>query len=221
MGIWRWANYFSNIPANYHVTLGEGQTPLVRSRKIGPDAGLEHLYFKLESSNPTGSYKDRFAAAAVSDMQLHNQTRSVGTSSGNTGSAIAAYCAAAGIGCEVAIVETTPLGKLKQMLAYGARLYKVKGMGGDPEVSQRIMEVLQTKASSPDAKLQVSAFKFSPAGMAGVQTISYELAEQSAAAKLAIRHVFVPGGGGGLTLAIARGFVGLAEQLRYGWLCSI
>jgi len=215
MSIWRWADYFCRIPSQHHVTLGEGNTPLVRSRRIGPMAGLDNLYFKVECANPTGSYKDRFAAAAISDMLAHDQSRSIGASSGNTGSAVAAYCAAAGITCELAIVANAPHDKLKQMMAYGANVYKVKGLGVSPEVSQQSMQYLAQKASQPDAQLQISAYVLSPAGMAGVQTISYELAEQAGrlgAAGLSIDHVFVQAGGGGLTLAVALGFAGLVQR---------
>ena len=212
MSIWRWAEYFSDTPIEDQITLGEGNTPLVRSRQIGPQAGLKQLYFKLESSNPTGSYKDRFAAAAVSHMLTHGKTRSVGTSSGNTGSAIAAYCARAQLDCEIAVVEDTPMGKLKQMQAYGAQVYKVKGLGLDPDASERASQALREKAQQPGAQLQISAYRFSPAGMAGVQTLGYELAEQATAARLDIEHVFAPGGGGGLTVAVARGFADLVER---------
>ena len=47
MSIWRWAGYFSDTPAEHQITLGEGETPLVRSRRIGPEVGLENLHFKL------------------------------------------------------------------------------------------------------------------------------------------------------------------------------
>src|SRR5690349_14866005 len=122
MSIWRWAERFSRAPAACRITLGEGDTPLVRSRRIGPAAGATELFFKLEGSNPTGSYKDRFAAAAVADMLASGKRHCIATSSGNTGAALAAYCAAAGIGCDIAAVETAPLEKLKQMMAYGARV---------------------------------------------------------------------------------------------------
>src|SRR5947209_20033127 len=102
MSIWRWADWLDPVPEHARVTLGEGDTPLVRSEHIGPKAGLRHLYFKLEYASPTGSYKDRFAAAAVSHMKAAGQTRCVATSSGNTGASLAAYCAAAGIECLIA-----------------------------------------------------------------------------------------------------------------------
>ena len=109
MSIWRWADRFAaDTPAASRITLGEGNTPVVRSRHLGPAIGATELYFKIEANNPTGSYKDRFAAAAVSDMLAKGLNRCIATSSGNTGSALAAYCAAAGIGCEIAVVETAP-----------------------------------------------------------------------------------------------------------------
>ena len=87
MSIWRWADWITPVPEQHRVTLGEGNTPLVRSTSIGPAAGLENLWLKLESGNPAGSFKDRFGAAAISAMRAENQTRCVATSSGNTGSA--------------------------------------------------------------------------------------------------------------------------------------
>lgn len=212
MSIWRWAELFTDIPAEFQITLGEGNTPLVRSRQIGPQSGLDHLYLKLESSNPSGSYKDRYAVAAISHMLSQDKSRSVGTSSGNTGSAIAAYCARAQIKCEIAVLETTPIGKLKQMLAYGAQVYKVKGLGVDPELSDRAIENLQAKAKLSGSQFQISAFRFSPDGMQGVKTFSYELAEQADELGVTIRHVFTPSGGGGMTLAVARGFVDLVKR---------
>ena len=206
MSIWRWSQWLPPVPADAQISLGEGNTPVVQSRRIGPSLGLPHLYFKLEIGNPTGSYKDRFAASAISHMR-QRKTTCIATSSGNTGSALAAYCAAATMTCEIAIVETAPAGKLDQMLAYGAQLYRVKGFGLDSTITQQTFDYLVKKSTAPDAALQISAFKYSPLGMSGVQTISYELAEQI---QPPIAHVFCPAGGGGLILALARGF----EQMR-------
>jgi threonine synthase len=203
MSIWRWAEWIDPVPEAARVTLGEGATPLVRSRRIGPTCGLDHLWFKLDCVSPTGSYKDRFAAAAISHMVARRQTRCFATSSGNTGAALAAYCAAAGIRCHIALVETAPAAKLKQMLAYGARLYRVRGMGKDAAVSQQTFDVVGKHGAAADAAVQISAYCRSPLGMSGVQTIAHELAEQAPAP---IDHVFCQAGGGGLVLATARGF---------------
>ncbi len=203
MSVWRWAQWLEAPPEAARLTLGEGQTPLIASRRIGPAAGLDRLSFKLESANPSGSYKDRFAAAAVSHMKARGQRRCVSTSSGNTGAALAAYCAAAEIACQVAVVETAPLDKLKQMLAYGARVFRVRGFGVDPHVTSEALQRLEAAADAGGAALQVSAFRYCPLGMAGVRTIAFELAEQSPEG---LDHVFCPAGGGGLTLAVAEGF---------------
>jgi threonine synthase len=208
MSIWRWADWIEPIPPEVRLTLGEGDTPLVRSRRIGPRAGLNNLFFKLETTNPTGSYKDRFAAAAVAHLRAGGRRHAVATSSGNTGAALAAYCAAAGVRCQIAIVETAPADKLRQMLAYGAELYRVRRFGLDPEVTRQVFALLQERGSRGDALLLVSAFCSCPAGMSGVQTISYELAEQVPGP---IDHVFCCAGGGGLTLAVARGFARLRQ----------
>ena len=211
MSIWRWQEFAAKVPADMQVTLGEGGTPLLHSRRIGPSAGLERLFFKVELANPTGSYKDRFASLAVSDMLANGRTRCVATSSGNTGAALAAYCAVAGITCEIAVVETAPESKLRQMLAHGARIYRVRGFGLDAEITSRTFECLRQLGKHPDAALQISAYAFSPVGMAGVQSIAYEVAEQVAGK---IDHVFCPAGGGGLALAVARGFEMLYSNKR-------
>ncbi|MCB1204627.1 MAG: pyridoxal-phosphate dependent enzyme [Verrucomicrobiae bacterium] len=203
-GIWKWADRLGSVPDHSsRVTLGEGDTPLVPSRRIGPAAGLSRLYFKLESSNPTGSYKDRFAVAAVSHLLDHGVQRCLATSSGNTGASLAAACAVAGLPLHLAIVEPAPDDKLRQMLAYGASLSRIRGFGLDPEASASIFAALRRLAARPGWALEVSAYSVSPDGMRGVETIAFELDEQRDGA---VDHVFVPSGGGGLCLATARGF---------------
>ncbi|MEZ6035352.1 MAG: pyridoxal-phosphate dependent enzyme [Planctomycetaceae bacterium] len=203
MTIWRWADLIESVPESARLTLGEGDTPVMRSRRIGPTAGLQKLYLKLEHGNATGSYKDRFAFAAVSHMLAKGQRKCIATSSGNTGAALAAYCAAAGIECRIAIVEGAPLGKLSQMMAYGAKIARIKKFGTDAATTTEVLAKLQRLGQRPDSAMQISAFFYSPLGMSGVQTLAFELAEQLSAG---IDHVFCPAGGGGLCVALARGF---------------
>ena len=202
-GLWRFAEWLDPIPESARITLGEGNSPVIRSRRLGPSVGLQNLFFKLEITNPTGSYKDRFACAAVSDMVANGKTECIATSSGNTGAALAAYCAVAGIRCEIAIVERAPEGKLRQMLAYGAKLYRVRGFGIDSRISDRVIECLRELCSRPSAQMQISAFAFSPVGMSGVKTIGLELAEQGPEPW---DHIFCMAGGGGLVLAVAQAY---------------
>ncbi len=211
MSIWRWGDVAALAPPEARLSLGEGETPLLASQRIGPASGLYQLYLKVESGNPSGSYKDRFAAAAVSRMLAEGRAQCVATSSGNTGAALAAYCAVAGIACEIAIVETAPESKLRQMQALGARIFRVRGFGLDPEITKRTFEALRRRGERPDYALQISAYAFSPVGMAGVQSIAYEIAEQAGDP---VNHVFCPAGGGGLTLAVARGFQALCQDGR-------
>ena len=123
----------------------------------------------------------------------------------------AAYCALAGIRCEIAIVEKAPEGKLRQMLAYGAKLYRVRGFGVDSQISDRVVECLRQLSSRPQAQMQISAFKYSPIGMTGVFSLSHELVEQTPAP---IDHLFCMAGGGGFLLAMAKGFDQLKDAGR-------
>lgn len=214
MSIWRWSDRIegngegdgsSGLP---RVTRGEGDTPLIRSNRLGPSVGLNNLWFKVEGANPTGSYKDRFAAAAIEAMRRRGQRHVIATSSGNTGAAVAAYAAAAGMTCEIAVVEPAPEEKLRQMRAYGARVYKVRGFGLDAAVTARVFADVEARARLPGNALQISAFKYSPDGMRGVQTVSYEIYERLPG----VSHVFAPAGGGGLVLAVARGFADVKRR---------
>lgn len=202
MSIWKYVDKWGTAPRGLPITMGEGNTPLIRSTSIGPALGLKNLWFKFEGANPTGSYKDRFASAAVTYLKEGGRRGALGTSSGNTGAAMAAYCARAGLECCLAIVEGAPEGKLRQMRAYGAKLFRVKGLGMSPTVSSEVMMGLKGLAEELDLGHEVSAFAISPQGMAGVQTISYEIAEFFGRDCFSI---FSPAGGGGLTLAVARG----------------
>jgi len=206
VSVWQFAPHLSEFPQEHRVTLGEGWTPLLRSRRLGPDSGLAQLYFKLEATNPTGSYKDRFAVVAVSALAIAGARICVGTSSGNSGAALAAACAVARIPCILAIVETAPAAKLTQMLAYGAHLYRVKEFGLDLDVTEEVLNGLQVLAADLGTTIQISAFRFAPLGMSGVESISDELAQQIDCAGAS---VFAPAGGGGLVLAVARGFARL------------
>ena len=202
-GIWKYSHLLPQIEESCKLTLGEGGTPLVRSKRLGPSMGLDNLYFKLEMLNPSGSYKDRFASIAVSDLLQKRMKFCLATSSGNTGAALAAYCAAAGIKCLLTVVDGAPVGKMKQMQVYGCETLMIRGFGTDVSISKNVMDELKDLAQMHGTHIQISAYYYSPVGMAGVQTIAYEIAE-SLSNKT--DHVFSPAGGGGLTLAIAKGF---------------
>lgn len=203
MSVWYWADrYSAKVREDRRISLGEGNTPCIRSRAIGPSLGLDQLHFKVEGSNPTGSYKDRFAAVAVSRMVETGVHTCLATSSGNTGAALAAYCAAAGVRCRIAVVETAPVGKLQQMMAYGAEVIRVRGFGLDAAITAGVFDRLEARGRELGHALQISAYAYSPEGMEGVESIAFELEADSKEWDA----VFCPVGGGGLALATARGF---------------
>lgn len=204
-GIWTYQSLWCATPPLQMVTMGEGNTPLIRARRLGLEYGLRNLYFKLETTNPSGSYKDRFAAAAVSHLLGQGAKICLATSSGNTGSALAAYCARTGIPCFVVVVDGTPQAKLEQMQLYGAHTLMVKGFGLDAAITTQVFEDLHAISEDFNTKVQISAYACSPEGMSGVETIGLEIAEQL---PVEFCHVFSPSGGGGLTLAVGRGLQG-------------
>ncbi len=180
------------------ITLGEGNTPLVESVRIGPSLGMRKLYFKLETTNPTGSYKDRFVAAEVGRLVQAGAPECVSTSSGNTGASLAAYCARYAVRCTILVDDHAPAAKLVQMQAHGARVIRVKDFVQDPAVTVRALDILE-KSGVP---MVVSAYRYCPEGMMGTEQIGREILAQ---APKRVRNIFVPMGGGGLYIATVRG----------------
>jgi len=121
--------YRSLMPVSRPIPfLGEGNTPLIPSRRTGPALGLKHLYFKHEGCNPSGAFKDR-GAALVAALALEAGAKGVVTaSSGNAGAAIAAYSAAVGLPCLLLLEPGAPPAKLRQALATGAKVLTVQGV---------------------------------------------------------------------------------------------
>ncbi len=187
-------------------TLGEGNTPLVESTS-GQTFASSGLFFKLESCNPTGSYKDRFVATEIWRLLQSGVRACMATSSGNTGSSLAAYCARVGMRCMVMVNEDAPAGKLAQMQAHGAHVIRIPGFVVDPAITAEVFATLQEVSRSRSIPLVVSAFHYCPEGMRGVEAIATELLSKSP------DHVFVPIGGGGLYSAIVQGFLHAGGKL--------
>lgn len=183
--------------------MGEGNTPRIPSVRASKTLGLRSLWFQLESCNPTGSYKDRFIAAEMRRMLAAGVRSCLATSSGNTGSSLAAYCARYGIACSVVVNAAAPAGKIAQMRAHGAKVIRVDKFVTCPETTQAVLEILREHSEATGAPLIVSAYRYCPEGMAGVETLGREIAAAGN-----IRHVFVPVGSGGLLSAVCRGVKG-------------
>ena len=120
--IWRYRRFFDHVEESSIVSLGEGWTPLTRFS--------DNVYFKLEGSNPTGSFKDRGSSVLIS--AVHKQVRSAGgyiseDSSGNAGASIAAYAARAGVKARIYVPATVSGPKFSQIQRYGADVVKIPG----------------------------------------------------------------------------------------------
>jgi threonine synthase len=124
----RWASHLPLTERTPHLTLGEGDTPLVEARTIARDLGCRELWLKFEGMNPTGSFKDRGMVVALAKALENGAKAAVCASTGNTSASAAAYCAAAGIVCNVVVPEgKVALGKLAQAVAHGARIVVLQG----------------------------------------------------------------------------------------------
>ena len=110
------------------ITMGEGNTPLVKSNRLGKELGCEELYFKLEGCNPTGSFKDRGMVVAMAKALEDGSRAVMCASTGNTSASAAAY----GAYCDLPVLVLIPkgevaMGKLAQAMAYGARILMING----------------------------------------------------------------------------------------------
>jgi threonine synthase len=110
------------------LSLSEGSTPLLSAPRLAAAIGVKELYLKLESMNPTGSFKDRGMVMAVAKAIEAGSTSVICASTGNTSASAAAYAARAGIEAVVVVPSgKIALGKLAQALMYGARLLVIEG----------------------------------------------------------------------------------------------
>ena len=116
---WRYKEFYPTL--KQYVSLGEGGTPLVASKGHG------NLLFKLESLNPTGSFKDRGSTVEISHALECGAKKIFCASTGNMGASVSAYCARAGLPCEIVVPGYAPREKLIQIGQHGATVTKIKG----------------------------------------------------------------------------------------------
>src|SRR5919109_562040 len=110
--MWRYRDLLPIEDSAAVVTLGEGFTPLVKAERLGAELGLENLYLKNDSMNPTNSFKDRVVSVAVSWARAHGYETIGAASTGNLANSVAAYAARAGLECYVFLPDDTEDGKL-------------------------------------------------------------------------------------------------------------
>jgi threonine synthase len=185
-------------------SLGEGDTPLVRSRRLGSSFGLENLFFKNEGRNPSGAFKDRGGATAAALARDAGARGMVTASSGNAAAAIATYAAAAGLRCLILLEPGNPTGKLRQVLAVGAQVLPVQDLFAHGP--QSLTKLLTEVATRLDYYLTFIWAPVNPYILEGMKTISYEIAARLPDAP---DVVVCPVGGGDMFTGQWRGYLEL------------
>lgn len=184
------------------VTLNEGNTPLLESNYLGPRAGIE-LYFKLEGSNPTGSFKDRGMTMAVSKALEEGSEMIMCASTGNTSASAAAYGARGGIRCAVCIPQgAIAKGKLAQALVHQATVIAVEGNFDDA------LRIVRTITDEYPVTLVNS---LNPNRIEGQKTGAFEICDQLGRSP---DRLCIPVGNAGNITAYWKGFKEYARKGR-------
>ena len=208
-GVWR---YHALLPVDlaHAVWLGEGETPLIHATTLGARVGLDALYLKNETRNPTGSYKDRMAAVLVARARELGARVVTIASSGNAGAALAAYAGVAGLDCVVFTNASAPRAMLAQMRAYGARLVALPAPADRWTLMQLAVERYGWYCASNYLQPPIGS---NPFGVEGYKTLAFEIWEQMGRSAPDVMALPVCYGDG--LWGTARGFGELAEL---GWI---
>ena len=203
-GLWRFGPVLPFAETFPVIRLGEGGTPLLPLARLGRELGLSWLALKDESGNPTQSFKARGLCLAVNGALALGKRGIALPTAGNAGAAAAAYAAAAGLSCRVAMPEDTPEAFTVEIEACGAELLRVPGTIADAG------QALAAWAPPPEW-WNVATFK-EPFRLEGKKTLGYEIAEQCGW-QLPDVILYPTGGGTGL-VGMWRAFAELAELGR-------
>ena len=168
--MWRYRELLPLFDGEAPVTLGEGWTPLIHAARLGRDLGIERLFIKDESLNPTNSFKARGLSAAVTRAWHLGATTLSVPSAGNAANAMAAYAAAAGLEAKVFMPKDVKVPFIRECELYGAEVHLVDGLITD---AGRIA----AERGRPLGWYDVSTLK-EPYRIEGKKTMAYELGEQ-------------------------------------------
>lgn len=203
-GMWRFRRFLPMVEGEAPVTLGEGDTPLLRLDRAAPALGYDAIWLKDESTNPTGSFKARGLAMAVTRAVLGGAEAFVVPTAGNAGVALAAYAARAGRPARIYAPTTTPRTILSQIRWFGGELELLDGHIGD--CGRRALEFARETGAFPMATLR------EPYRIEGKKTLGLEIARQLGW-QLPDAVVYPAGGGTGLIGM----WLAFAELLALGW----
>ncbi len=212
-GLWK---YFELMPLRRResiVTLGEGGTPLLQALSLGKRMGLKRVFLKLETGNPSGSFKDRPICVGVSRANEDEADTVAAASSGNAAASMSTYAARAGIRAVVFVPEDAPAAKLIHLRALGAKVFRVRKVqeGVDPTTTLLKAACKEFGWTPSPSFGPFNCFQFE-----GTKSMGFEIAEQMDWS--VPDWILFPTGSGGLMAGTMKGFwefreMGLIDEL--------
>ncbi len=192
-------NYKDFLPVTFNtplLSLGEGDTPLVRCSELEREIGCGELYFKLEGCNPTGSFKDRGMVVAVAKAVEDGSKAIMCASTGNTSASAAAYAAFCGLTAIIIVPKgKIALGKLAQAIIYGAKIVAIDGN------FDQALNIVRSLTQKHPVTLVNS---LNPHRIEGQKTAAFEIIDALGEAP---DYLFIPVGNAGNITAYWKGFV--------------
>lgn len=203
--MWRWHEVLPIADEANQITLGEGDTALLPLPTLSKSLGLNRLYVKEESSNPTGSFKARGLSAAISKAKELGIQKVIIPTAGNAGGAMASYAARAGMKSMIYMPKDTPKANIEESRIVGAEVVLIVGLISDAAGMAGIK-------AREEGWFDVSTFK-EPYRTEGKKIMGYELAEHFDW-ELPDVIIYPTGGGTGL-VGMWKAF---DEMEKLGWL---
>ncbi|MGG1662531.1 threonine synthase [Brevibacillus sp. NRS-1366] len=191
------------IAGENRIYLGEGDTKLLSAERLAKRLGVKSLQLKCEFMNPTGSFKDRPVSIGISKAIEFGYQKVIAASSGNGAASVAAYAARAGLEAIILVPDSTPLEKVKQTLAYGAKVIRVTGPYSN-------CFSLAKQLGESQNIFNLTTTLLNPYTVEGNKVVAYELYEQMSGTIPDV--IYVPIGAGPLLIGIYKGYV---EKSQY------
>ena len=196
-----YADYLPITGSTPIITIGEGNTPLLRSQQVEKEIGIGELYFKLEGCNPSGSFKDRGMVVAVAKALEEGSEAIMCASTGNTSASASAYGARFGLITHVLVPKgNIARGKFVQAMAHGARVIIIDGS------FDRTLEIVRELTKKYPISLVNS---INPFRIEGQKTAAFEIVD---ALDRAPDYLSIPVGNAGNITAYWKGFVEYCQR---------
>jgi len=189
---WRYKPFLPEV--TNVVSMGEGGTPLHKAQRLAEKIGLNQVFLKDETRNPTNSFRDRCGALMVSNALDLKFDSVICASSGNIGASLAAYCAKSNLICHIVVPKMVDMGKMAQMLIYDAVIEE------HGEILDESLE--RAKSVAEETSWYQASAELNPLVIEAQKTIAYEVAEQTGVPDWFVVSI----GSGGTIYSIWKGF---------------